>query len=491
MVVTDLDGYLEPCGCTSRPLGGIDRLAHQLATLRREGTPTLFVAAGNLLFQGAPHGSDLERARDQERMRAETVREILDELELAAAAPGPLDFAFGAERFSALAGASRAAMLAAGARVEGSEPAPFGSVRRVRVGELDVAIVGFADLRDASGALPAGVAAEDPVAAGRAALEGVEADLVVALVSGDRRLARRVAGLPRVDVVVHGGDDEAEVRPPSVGEGAPILHAGRHGRGLTVVDLRRGEGGLADASEWTREAQRAHVRQRAEALEARIAEWARDSSTAPADLAAQRGRLAELRRELDALAAPPRVEGGYLSARHVELPPEAPQAAEFTARMRALDRRVNEHNRDIFASWTPEPAAEGAPRYVGSERCATCHAAAHTWWRGHAHGRAYATLEQRDKNFNLSCVGCHVTGYLEPGGSTVTHVGPLADVGCESCHGPGSMHASRPTAAPVNVVRAPEERTCRGCHNPEHSDRFDFSTYRQMLLAPGHGLPPT
>ena len=30
-VVTDLKGYLEPCGCTSDPLGGIDRLAAQIA----------------------------------------------------------------------------------------------------------------------------------------------------------------------------------------------------------------------------------------------------------------------------------------------------------------------------------------------------------------------------------------------------------------------------------------------------------------------------
>ena len=38
-----------------------------------------------------------------------------------------------------------------------------------------------------------------------------------------------------------------------------------------------------------------------------------------------------------------------------------------------------------------------------------------------SHGRAYATLEQRNKQFNLSCVGCHVTGYDQPGGATVVH----------------------------------------------------------------------
>src|SRR5690606_9581947 len=37
LVLTDLDGYLEPCGCTSRPLGGIDRLAARLAEVRADG----------------------------------------------------------------------------------------------------------------------------------------------------------------------------------------------------------------------------------------------------------------------------------------------------------------------------------------------------------------------------------------------------------------------------------------------------------------------
>ena len=33
-VVTDLKGYLEPCGCTSDPLGGIDHMAAEVAALR-------------------------------------------------------------------------------------------------------------------------------------------------------------------------------------------------------------------------------------------------------------------------------------------------------------------------------------------------------------------------------------------------------------------------------------------------------------------------
>src|SRR5690606_20561286 len=62
LVVTDLMGYLEPCGCTSRPLGGIDRLAAAVAAARQGGVPTLLVAAGDLFFDGTSHGVDVAEA---------------------------------------------------------------------------------------------------------------------------------------------------------------------------------------------------------------------------------------------------------------------------------------------------------------------------------------------------------------------------------------------------------------------------------------------
>ena len=49
-LVTDLKGYLEPCGCTSDPLGGIDRLAAQIRALRDGPTPVVFLIAGDTFF---------------------------------------------------------------------------------------------------------------------------------------------------------------------------------------------------------------------------------------------------------------------------------------------------------------------------------------------------------------------------------------------------------------------------------------------------------
>jgi hypothetical protein len=181
-------------------------------------------------------------------------------------------------------------------------------------------------------------------------------------------------------------------------------------------------------------------------------------------------------------------EGRWLSAEAIELSPDVKGEPKIAARMDALDRRINEHNRQALSHLAPKPVRDGEARYAGSESCKSCHEAAYTWWRNTKHGRAYATLENVHKQFSLACVGCHVTGYNEPGGSTVTHVDSLEDVGCESCHAPGSKHNLEPAAAGL-VRRNTPEPVCISCHNPEHSARFDYAAFRSLLIVPGHGLP--
>ncbi len=327
-----------------------------------------------------------------------------------------------------------------------------------------------------------------------AELRSAGADLVVGLVRGTRREARQIAmGVPGVDFVVQAGLDEAHAIPPVNAEGTWVVNAGRQGQGLVVVDVfHRGDGAYTDWSDWTRDVERERIESRIDELRARIAEWEADDSVDANDLAAQRRRLASLERELGAVQTPRSVEGNAFSARYEELPPDAARDRHVTSLMTAYDRRVNRNNARVFADLEPVPAPDGEPHYVGSASCggADCHQAAVAWWQGHPHGHAYRTLADRNKEFNLSCVGCHVTGYMRPGGSTVTHNldGALVNVGCESCHGPGSAHVERPREAGL-IRREVPERVCVGCHEPEHSDLFEYSAFRATLLVPGHGQP--
>jgi len=108
-LVTDLKGYLEPCGCTSDPLGGIDRLAAQLRALREGSAPVVVVMAGDTFFDTAT----IERVRvDQASRNAKTLAGILSGLDVAAVLPGPSDRAQPSETLDALRAASEFPWLA-------------------------------------------------------------------------------------------------------------------------------------------------------------------------------------------------------------------------------------------------------------------------------------------------------------------------------------------------------------------------------------------
>ena len=110
-------------------------------------------------------------------------------------------------------------------------------------------------------------------------------------------------------------------------------------------------------------------------------------------------------------------------------------------------------------------------------------------WDATPHSNAYETLEKDFKEYNLECVGCHVTGYGKPGGSTVTFVDGLKDVQCETCHGPGSKHVEEPEK-PGLITLEPDPKSCvEQCHHPPHVEGFDPVAKMDLVLGPGHGKP--
>jgi len=466
-VVTDLKGYLEPCGCTSDPLGGIDRLAAQVQELRRGKAPVVVLIAGDTFFDTA----DLEPARvDQAERNAKTLARILEKLEVAAVLPGRRDRAQPTERLESIRRSTGVPWLAMRGDAE---------VLRTQAGRLPLAIVG---------ARPSG-----DLDAIRAAISNVQkqADLTIALVDGSRRDANRVGAIEGVDFVLQGGLDQDEAMPPRQAGGAWVLHASRQGQGLTVADvyLRKKDAPVVDQSEWSRASRIAQLDRRIDALRSKVEAWEKSGDVDAADLQVQRERLRQLdeaRRALD--ASPKSPSDNVLDASFVPLRKKAPRDEQIEALMREHDKAVNDANRVAFAGLKPPPLGPDDVGYVGSEACSGCHQEAYAWWRNHAHGLAYETLQKRNKEFNLDCVGCHVTGYGKPGGATVTHNlnGALADVGCESCHGPGAPHSANPE---VGILRDTPESTCVGCHNETHSDLFAYDEYRKTLVVPGHGLP--
>jgi rare lipoprotein A (peptidoglycan hydrolase) len=375
--VTDLDGFLEPCGCQSRPLGGIDRIAQVLERDRAAYPNRLVLAAGNLFFETPTVDP---RMVWQERQKAVQLTRILGTLGLSAYAPGPADFALGSAVWQQLSGALSATALV-------SDTSASGSVVRT-VGGVRVGVVGVTD-RDGAGGDGGPASPVDPVAAARTAVAAARAggaQTVVLLASVSRRVARTLAALDGVDFVIAARHEGNTAPPPERIGNAYLLTATNQGKSLGVVDLWMDDAApWQDVSEATRSAELARLDGRIRELRRRLDTWRADPSADPNAVQAQSQRLDALLRERETRAAQSdAATGRRFAARAVEIDPDVPRLGAVQTEIGQYFRAVNEHNRAEYASlrplprrprtrratWAPRPAATATkrPTRCGSTR---------------------------------------------------------------------------------------------------------------------------
>jgi hypothetical protein len=224
-------------------------------------------------------------------------------------------------------------------------------------------------------------------------------------------------------------------------------------------------------------------------LEQKINGWEGNKDVKPEDVAARKADLEKLRADkarLESTATP--VSGSFFRYRLVEVRDKLGADKDVHDQMVSFYKRVNEHNKTAFADRKPKLPEAGQPGFIGTDACTDCHDEERKVWDGTAHARAYATLQKDFKEYNLDCVSCHVTGYGKPGGSTVTFNEKLQNVGCEVCHGPGSLHMKEPKKKDLIIVKPAPESCVSECHHPPHVEGFDAAAKMKLILGKGHGM---
>lgn len=99
--------------------------------------------------------------------------------------------------------------------------------------------------------------------------------------------------------------------------------------------------------------------------------------------------------------------------------------------------------------------------YVGSDKCLGCHAQQALKWKGSPHAHAFDALAKTAKRpslrqFDGECIVCHTVGFGYNTGYVNQDKTPnLKNVGCESCHGPGSGHVAAPRAKDLLALQMP------------------------------------
>ena len=151
------------------------------------------------------------------------------------------------------------------------------------------------------------------------------------------------------------------------------------------------------------------------------------------------------------------------------------------------------------------PRSEQLGKYVGSQKCQSCHEEEHRVWLRSRHASAWKSLTDvanPPRDFDPECVGCHVVGwdglqrFPYVGGFVTAESTPhLLNVGCENCHGPGEKHIAAELGddeAAMEAIRAgmrlgsSVKTTCYSCHDADNSPEFDFDRYYPLI---DHSVP--
>ncbi len=119
-----------------------------------------------------------------------------------------------------------------------------------------------------------------------------------------------------------------------------------------------------------------------------------------------------------------------------------------------------------------------AQGFVGSRACADCHAEEYERFeknskKAHSWDRLATMASKLTKEELEGCYECHTTGYGKGGFVSHEKTPHLADVGCETCHGPGGDHVDA-GGDPEAIHKTPDLATCTGCHNEARVGAFGF-----------------
>lgn len=485
--ISSMEGYVEPCGCTKNPLGGVARLTTVLDHIKNISKKrSLLIDTGNLLFESQKR-NEVDKCQDGARI--ELLLHTLAQQNLAFTFSGSNDFAHGSKFSDDLLNKYHIKKLA-----------PLTSHVVDKMG-YKLVFIGINDPKTT-------------IIDIKKALDKFKKDqnikAIVAISQLDEELTNKIFfNTKLVDIVIK-AKLEAHIpnTPRRIGDDGPVLVEGsKQGQYFTVLILqnlkqRKNEILKLDQRSFLRESRQKLLETRVLALEKQLLTSKDKKDFLSKRLAMSKKSLKEIKQE----KIPPLSEPSILFhsiALTKKIKPESKikkKLNEYTTNIPLLVKKCEQNI-------TCPKVKKGEASYVGANACKACHTQAFDVWknavfqlegvdedgnkiiRSTGHSKAWQTLVDMGKDTDRTCIGCHSIGFMEKGGyCKAFEVDFRKDVQCESCHGPGSLHAQ--SGDKKFIKRQVSENTCRGCHHVPHIESYDSFNYEQKLikvLGKGHG----
>ncbi len=392
-------------------------------------------------------GDALAGPADYERIQYGYIQRAFALLGYEALNIGHREARLSATQLRALKAASPVPMLSANLLDRATGAPLFESHRIVRRGDWRIALIGVMDARSIGDGLGEGLAVEEPeVALGKLLpqLKGKADGIVLLAFSDEEAMAALARQFYEIDVVLGG-----KVRQPSqqlVKENRSLI--------LATTNESRAVG----------------------VLQTRI--------VAP-------GRMEAIKGEVELVSD------------------QIPQAEEIAALAIAYREEIRGTKLAIDDPATLQadmvPGVQARASYAGTANCLACHPQAGQKWAQSGHAHAFASLAVFKADSDPNCIGCHTIGFGTPSGYRREFTAKkLIDVGCESCHGPGSQHvAERRAGGEITAHFRPiGAGDCQKCHHGEFSRPFVWEQFWPLvahgketvtgkILSPPAPGPPT
>jgi len=438
VVSGEMDGYLEPCGCTQGQLGGLIRRYEFVHRLQTENLPHALVDLGGLMKD--PSGS--RGGPEQAQIKFGVALKALNAFGYNAIGLSAEDLKVGVgEAFAQFLNnlTEPTTILAANVEpgagfetiIRPSTIAKAGPVTFGVTAVVDPAAIDALHDPDKEALLPTVKPPDEALASVLADLEN-QSDFQVLLVQGAPAEAERLAAaFPGFDIVVGSSSlVDPEQDPKMLNDGKTMLvNVGRRGKYVGAVGVFDGDTAMRFA---------------------RISLNERFDSTTN-----------EVKKIIE---------------------------DEYRSMLKAIGTVANFPRHDY---------AGGAPgaKFVGAESCRDCHPNTYLKWESTKHAAAFASLEHDPKPntiYDAECVSCHTTGFgYNSGWVSAAETPGLKGNQCENCHGPASRHIEEPDdlsfrkALALTAEQADRNRLCVRCHDEDNSPKFDFQTYMTMIFHKG------
>ncbi|QEH34211.1 Perchlorate reductase subunit gamma precursor [Aquisphaera giovannonii] len=436
----EMDGYLEPCGCTQGQVGGLIRRLDFVDRLRSQYGQVALIDLGTLIKDPAAARGGFEQAK----IKYGIALKALSTLKYDAIALSAEDLKIGVmealgQLMNNLADPARivVANVQPGAgfesKIEASRIIPAGSVKLGVTSVIDPELLQKLNDPDKGELLASIKRPDDSLGPVLAEMEP-KSDYQVLMVQGPPELAKRLAtSYPGFDVVVSTSQfaDPVDRDPLMLNGGKTMLvQVGRRGKSVGAV------GFFSDGDQ------------------------------------KMRFYLVSLNSRFDGpgTAVKKVIEDEYRSMLKAAGTVEAFPRHDYTG------------------------GSAGAT-FVGAETCKQCHPNTYARWATTKHAQAFASLEKDPKpntTFDAECISCHTTGFeYNSGWRSEAATAYLKGNQCENCHGPGSRHIVKPddlaARAPMKLTaeQADKGRMCIRCHDEDNSPKFNFATYYGQIVHKG------